>query len=112
MTFSFGLAPGLAVDIETGWDLRLSEQREACVKQLKEEDPLLTFTSPPRTSFTKVRKFSDAKRDPKVVEAEILEGEMHFNFSMKICKKLYKAGKLFLHEAPWSASSWYRPSVQ
>eukprot|EP00959_Pyramimonas_sp_CCMP1952_P163998 3428733-Pyramimonas_sp.AAC.1 len=31
---------------------------------------------------------------------------------MEICKERYKAGKLYLHEAPWSASSWHRPSVQ
>eukprot|EP00959_Pyramimonas_sp_CCMP1952_P081247 1697386-Pyramimonas_sp.AAC.1 len=28
ITFRYGLAHGLAVDIETGWDLRLPEQRK------------------------------------------------------------------------------------
>ncbi|CAK0846857.1 unnamed protein product, partial [Prorocentrum cordatum] len=112
MTFRFGLAPGPAVDIETGWDLRLPAQRKARMEQLARQDPLLTVTSPPCTSFTNLRKFSDAKRDPKVVEAEILEGETHLNLCMRICKERYKAEKLFLREAPWSASSWCRPSVQ
>ncbi|CAK0843171.1 unnamed protein product [Prorocentrum cordatum] len=94
MTFRYGLTYGLAVDIDTGWDLRLPEQRKECKKQLKDEDPLLTITN------------------PRIVEAEILEGETHLDFSREICKERHKAGKLFLHEAPWSASSWYRPSVQ
>eukprot|EP00959_Pyramimonas_sp_CCMP1952_P002872 59290-Pyramimonas_sp.AAC.2 len=38
MAFRFGLAPGLAVDDETGWE-----------EQLREEDPLLTVTSQPCT---------------------------------------------------------------
>ncbi|CAK0870975.1 unnamed protein product, partial [Prorocentrum cordatum] len=112
MTFRHGLAHGLAVDVETGWDLRLPEQRKECKKQLKDENPLLTITRPPCTSLSNLRTLSDSKRDPKIVEAEILEGEAHLNFSMEICKERYKAGKLFLHEAPWSASSWHRPSVQ
>ena len=87
MTFRFGLTSGLAVDIDTGWDLRVPGQRKACLIQLKQEDPLLTITSPPCTPFTNLRKFSDAKRSKKVVEAEILEGETHLNFSMKVCKE-------------------------
>ncbi|CAK0852608.1 unnamed protein product [Prorocentrum cordatum] len=37
MTFRYGLAHGLAVDIDAGWDLRLPEQRKECKKQLKAE---------------------------------------------------------------------------
>ncbi|CAK0859186.1 unnamed protein product [Prorocentrum cordatum] len=111
-TIRYGLTRGLAVDIEIGWGLRLPEQRKECKKQLKDEDPLLTITSPPRTPFSNLRTPSDSKRDPKIAGAEILEGETHLNFSMEICKERYKAGKLCLHEAPWSASSWHRPSVQ
>eukprot|EP00959_Pyramimonas_sp_CCMP1952_P114165 2387090-Pyramimonas_sp.AAC.1 len=87
MTFRPSLAPGPAVDIETGWDLRLPAQRKACLEQLQKQDQLLTVTSPPCTSFTILRKFSDAKRDPKVAEAEILEGETHLDFCVKICKE-------------------------
>ncbi|CAK0893991.1 unnamed protein product [Prorocentrum cordatum] len=112
MTFRYGLAHGLAVDIETGWDLRLPEQRKEYKKQLKEEDPLLTITSQPCKPFSNLRALLDSKRDPKIVEAEILEGETYLTFSMEICKERYKAGELFLHEAPWSAMSWHCPSVQ
>ncbi|CAK0875802.1 unnamed protein product, partial [Prorocentrum cordatum] len=65
MTLRYGLTSGLAVDIETSWVPRLSEQRSERKKQLGKEDPLLTITSPLRTPFTNLRKFSDQKRDAK-----------------------------------------------
>ena len=36
----------------------------------------------------------------------------HLNFCMKLYKRRAELGRKFLHEHPWSASSWSRPSVR
>ena len=36
----------------------------------------------------------------------------HLNLCMKLYKRRVELGRKFLHEHPWSASSWSRPSVR
>ena len=36
-----GLSPGLAVDLETGWDLSIPAQRRECENVLKDQNPVL-----------------------------------------------------------------------
>ncbi|CAK0819708.1 unnamed protein product [Prorocentrum cordatum] len=107
-----GLTAGLAADLYTGWDLLREDHRRAVMKKLLEEDPLLTVTSPPCTVFSKLRQLSNFKRDEGIVASEVLEGETHLEFSMKVCESRHQRGALFLHEHPWGASSWSRPCVQ
>ncbi|CAK0857642.1 unnamed protein product [Prorocentrum cordatum] len=107
-----GLTAGLAADLYTGWDLLREDHRRAAMKKLLEDDPLLTVTSPPCTVFSKLRQLSNFKRDEGIVASEVLEGETHLEFSMKVCESRHQRGALFLHEHPWGASSWSRPCVQ
>ena len=67
-----GLPPGLAVDLELGWDLRDPEMRAICERELDEQDPLLTITCPPCTAFSRLRKHTRAEEE---------EGDLHLDFN-------------------------------
>ncbi len=46
-----------------------------------------------------------------MVQREFVEARLHVDFVMEICKRQHRAGRYFLHEHPWQASSWRLDSV-
>ena len=49
---------------------------------------------------------------PEVREKRMTEARHHLHVSCKMYRKQHDAGRTFLHEAPWGASSWRDPEVQ
>ena len=48
----FGLTPGLAADLRTGWALSTPEGQRECWKHLKREDPYFILGSPMCKAFS------------------------------------------------------------
>jgi len=113
-----GLRPGFAVDLTLPksngehWNLNKDRDVEEMMKMLDREDPELLIGSPPCTVLSTLRHLSNFKRDPKVVAEKEDEGRSHIKVSVQAYARQLKKGKLFLHEAPKSASSWKEPDMK
>ena len=78
----FGLRDGAAIDLEEmkpdgseRWDLDRESDFKEVIKMIREEQPWLLTSSPPRTTFSPLRRLTNKKRDPMTVqEEEDLEG--------------------------------------
>jgi len=108
----FGLRPGFAIDLQTGWDMRDKEQVDQVDYLIDEEDPMFLIGSPPCTVFSKIRKLSNFKRDPQNVAEEECEGRHHSKVACRFYKKQAQKGRSFLHEHPDGASSWNDEEVK
>ena len=107
-----GLSPGLAVDLSTGWDLGVEAQRSRCSKELSRERPRLLIASPPCTAFSALQNLSIHKRDPKAVQDQLREADLHLSYAISECVAQMDRGGIFLFEQPASAKSWGYSCVQ
>ena len=79
---SYGIAPGLALDLtvpdENGepWDFSRPSMRAKAEKMLDEQKPTLLIGTPMCTAFSTWQYINDKKRDPKIVESEKKSGRV------------------------------------
>jgi len=112
----FGLRPGFAVDLcepkpygpheGQNWDLNKKADVEELEEMVDFEQPTLLSAGPPCETFSTLRRLSDHKRPPEKVQEEKRIGRQHLRTSIKFYRKQYDAGRYFLHEHPFSATSW------
>jgi hypothetical protein len=100
-----GLVPGLAMDLQTGWDFRLERHKEAARRYVDEVKPMLVIGSPMCKMFSTLQNLFKHKRDD-AWHQRYLEAEVHSKFVVELYKMQLKGGRLFLHEHPHGASSW------
>ena len=114
----FKLRPGFAVDLceekpEGGyWDLRKESDVQEVREWIDKDEPALLTGSPPCHMFSLLQNISWYKLSPEVRERRMKEALNHLHVSCEMYRKQYDAGRWFLHEAPWSATSWKDPEVQ
>lgn len=112
MAGRFGLRPGFAADLETGWDLLDDEQVEMLEQEIIDQDPFLLTGSPPCEAFSPLLRISKGKRDPAAVAAQKEKGLKMFRVACRNYRMQYDRGRYFLHEHPWPAESWNEPEMQ
>ena len=114
----FKLRPGFAVDLceekpEGGyWDLRKESDIQEVREWIDKDEPALLTGSPPCHMFSLLQNISWYKLSPEVRERRMKEALNHLHVSCEMYRKQYDAGRWFLREAPWSATSWKDPEVQ
>ena len=54
----YGLSPGEAMDLTTGWDFNLESHRKAAEEYVDREKPLAIIGSPPCTPFSQLQSLS------------------------------------------------------
>ncbi len=105
----FGLQPGTAYDLRTGWDFDKPEDVKRCWATLEEEDPYLVIGSPLCYPFSVLQNLSAGKRNAEQ-EAKAKElydkAVRHLQFMAEVYAWQVGRGKKFLHEHPWSSKSW------
>ena len=112
-----GPGPGSALDITindaTGkpWDFSLKEQRDQAERLLDDQRPLLLIGSPMRTAFSAMQAINRRRRDPKVIQRELISGRLHLDWCCRLYRKQVARGAYFLHEHPAGATSWQEPCV-
>ena len=104
----FGLTPGLAADLRTGWDLSTQEGQRECWKHLEREDPYFILGSPMCKASSVLQSFNKGSENYQVT---LKHGLNHLTFCMDVCAWQASRGK-FLQEHPWSATSWKLDFVQ
>ena len=50
----YGLEPGEAMDLTTGWDFNLKSHQERLEKYIDDHKPLVVTGSPPRAAFSEL----------------------------------------------------------
>ena len=84
------LKPGFSLDLTmndpaTGepWDLSRQTVQSRVLKLIRDVKPLCFIGSPLCTAFSPLQEISRAKRDPKVMEAELRNGKNHVLFASR-----------------------------
>ena len=107
----FGLTAGDSMDLLTGYDFDKAEDRRRAFKNVAEKKPRVLVGSPPCTLFSSLMRWCRSRYGggPKW-EADYQEKYLKARRHVEFCAKLYRFqvanARHFLHEHPWSASSW------
>ena len=108
---------GACMDLLTGWDFDRTDHRKKAEQRAREEKPELLIGSPPCTLFPKLQEPNKAinKDDPAWIRQFELAREKaarHIRFCCKLYRIQMDENRYFLHEHPWSASSWNLPDIK
>ena len=107
----FGLAPGVAMGLRTGWDFTLHRHRQAALECVRRVKPRLIIVSPEWTQFRQLQHLDG--RVWNAQGAELLkEAKGHVVSAVQTYREQKKQGRFFLHEHPLTASSWQMPEVR
>ena len=99
----FGLTPGMAFDLNIGFDLDDPKDVRRLWRYLVEERPLLIFGSPECRAFCRLQNLN--KGSAKYA-ATLAQGIRHMKLVMQIYEWQMSQGRLFCHEQPWGNWSW------
>ena len=99
----YGLNPGEAMDLTTGWDFNKEEDRDRAERYVGTHKPLIVIGSPPCTPFSLLQNWNPETPESK---RKWEDGVNHMRFVMKLYRKQLDAGRAFLHEQPATARSW------
>jgi len=114
----FKLRPGFAIDLSEKkadgefWNLNKPADVEELHNLLEKDEPLLLTGSPPCNLFSRLQYISWYKLPPEVREKRMKEALHHLHTACDAYEVQLNAGRYFLHEAPWSASSWNDERVE
>ena len=100
-----GLKPGESMDLTTGWDFTLERHRQAAIDYVNKVKPRLVIGSPMCTMFSALQHLSKNERRPGW-EDKFAEAKRHIEFVVELYEIQWRAGRLFLHEHPATATSW------
>ncbi len=101
----WGLTPGDAMDLTTGWDFTMKRHQEAAMKYIKTAKPKLLIGSPECRMFSTLQRLTN-KSWSEGREQELMEATQHVDFVIQLYREQVREGRWFLHEHPASASSW------
>ena len=79
---------------------------------LERDEPLLLTGSPPCNLFSRLQYISWYKLPPEVRKKRMKEALHHLHTACDAYEVQLNAGRYFLHEAPWPASSWNDERVE
>ena len=102
----------MAMDLRTGFDFRKRADRNKAWQLVKTHKPALLVLGPPRTTFSPLRRLSDWKRNPTMVEMEQQEGMEHWEFSIELAKYQHRQRRGFLLDHPEWVTSWNTNSAE
>eukprot|EP00959_Pyramimonas_sp_CCMP1952_P097792 2043832-Pyramimonas_sp.AAC.1 len=83
------------------------------MQTLEDQDPYFLLASPDCKMFTNLKKLSEGKyKDPEERARLEEEGLEMLHFTVDACLDQIRRGRWFLHEYPWTATSWKGEWVQ
>ena len=114
----YKLRPGFAVDLNemkedgTYWDLNKPEDIQEVHDIVDRDEPVLLTGSPPCHMFSQLQNLNWKNMAPDVRRKKMDEAIHHLHTSVELYVKQHRAGRKFLHEAPWAATSWKDEKVE
>ena len=107
-----GLAPGVALDLSTGWDFDIAERRRAARELIRAQRPAMVIGSTMCKRFCSFQHINDAKRSPDEVRRLQLRAMIHLRFMCDIYREQVESGQYFLHGHPEKATSWTEECIR
>ena len=106
----FGLQPGYALDLTTGWDLDDPEQMQKAEELQTTYEPQVLIGSPSCRAHSQLLKFNvmDEEKRRRWREASLV----HLRACCRMYKRQVESGRIFLHEHPHAADSWKKKFKQ
>ena len=99
--------------MRTKWDLSDPKQQKLCWEESEAEDPYLLIGSPVCAAFCALQALRPNTPESWKLFQELLRKSLaHLSFCTKLYWRRVRLGRKFLHEHPWSASSWSRQCVR
>ena len=118
MARKMGLRAGWGLDLTThdsdgrAWDFNSKEIRNRAARRVLQDKPLLLIGSPVCIVFSTMNHINHAKMSTEEVTARFQYARGHLEFCVKLYHMQLEAGRYFLHEHPYGASSWQEPCIQ
>ena len=106
-----GMEVGGAYDLQTGYDLKSTNDQARMWSEREEDDPELAVLSPPCTPFSQLQELNFPKMDFAKVVALVGEGLLHWDVACQVAWWQYRRGKTFLLEHPLGSKAWREDSV-
>ena len=104
----FGLHPGYALDLTTGWDLDDPIQEKGAFELQETVRPYLLVGSPDCAPWSQLMGFgTGAATQPERME----KARRHLNISCQMYNRQFDEGRHFLHEHPHGARSWQEQCI-
>ena len=110
MAENYGLKPGFAVDLETGWDLTKKTDVFTLKHKVQLDDPMLLTGSPCCDQFSALQNLRKEVTEERL--ARRAEGRKKLKTACEFYKEQVRRKRYFLHEHPWGASSWNEKCVK
>ena len=107
--------PGASIDLRTGWDLSNPQHRMMVIDMVNKERPLFIIGSPPCTKFSRLQNLNGRWRGPEDWQrfwSDWKQAVKHVEFCTFLYHLQVRAGRYYIHEHPWSASSWELPCIR
>ena len=111
----FGLVPGPALDLQTGYNFSRHADRKKAIDLINSEEPELVTLSPPCTEFSRLQALNrhihgeEYEEEHDRLKAEAVK---HVEFCIKLAKIQMKRGRWFLFEHPAHGDTWSEPCMQ
>ena len=85
----FGLSPGEAMDIKSGYDFDLLADRQRCWESIMRDEPLLVIGSPPCTVFSRLQElnkhiYQDSKKWLEQFQIRMEQAKRYVRFCTRI----------------------------
>ena len=103
MAVKFGLKPGDAMDLITGWNFDREDHRQRARELIQQHRPKLLIGSPDCTMFSQLQKLSEWNDQ---TTSRWNQARRHLQFVCELYRDQVRRGVWFLHEHPIGASSW------
>ena len=107
----FGSKPGMAFDLQNGWDLSDPVKQAEVINIISKDKPTVVIGSPPCTLMSTLQTLNihryrhDAEWMARF-NKELEKAKEHVRFCCRVYHMQLRGGRYFLHEHPWAARSW------
>ena len=110
----FGLTAGLSMDLTTGWDFRVTADRQRAKHYVRTKKPLLVIGSPVCTPLSRLQalNWGRSKKTHQKLTRDLEEATQHMEFVAEIYNMQDEAGRYYLHGNPAQATSWQLACIQ
>ena len=106
-----GLRASLSMDLTTGYDFLLRQDRERAWREIKKNKPAIILLCPPCRTFSPLRFLSTFRRNVDQVREEEAEGDELLDFALDVIDYQLSQGRGFLFEHPKPSQAWKKPRM-